>query len=676
MMKYTLLLLFLPFLASAQVWQWGARGGSTNQLQRPRDYNNVTEIATDSAGNIYTLGPVGASGLKVKNQSLVAYSATGGGSTKDILLASFSAKGNLRWTKVIGATFNDVGHSLKTDAMGNVYVAGLVFNPQPNPSNTAIHFDTDSVLPQTSKLDSLKKIMFLVKYDTAGNFGWLRMPEPDTVSLSLSASGTNNSVSYKTDVDPVTGEVYWFCFLRKGEFAWNGNNNIITQKGEYVLRYDAQGDVTERTLLDIQTEESLYRIGEPISFARCPATRRYYIGGINDGTEALVINGDTIRDRMYLACFDSTGALLWKREGTPSSPSTAASNGINDIKVGQGGNVYVCGFIKSGSQFNGHNFTSPQIHSSPFIAAMDKNGNHLWAKMGVANAQSAAHSLAVSDSEVALAGYAAQLWWPGETDTAQSAANQGYDGFLARFRKSDGSLITMERTQTDFGGAAYAHAVAAGKNKGEYYVGGNFSSQLFLGPDTLFKVGSQRSFFVGKYACDLPEVGFSVSGMNADTAATFLWTGGAADSIWWTFGDGSAAQLGDTVSHSFPAKGNFFVCARAFFGCAEKYVCDTVAAGSISLREFGTAESGFELFPNPARQSVNVEYFLKDWTAESKAKIAIYDLRGAKLFEQPLTRMGGKENLQLPVWSDGLYLVVLRYDGEVVGYERLVIQNN
>ncbi len=648
--------------AAGQVgWQWGARGGSTNQLQRPRDYNNVTEIATDSAGNIYTLGPVGAGGLKVKNQPLVAYSATGGGSTKDILLASFSAKGNLQWTKVIGATFNDVGHSLKTDAMGNVYVAGLVFNPQPNPSNTAIHFDTDSVLPQTSKLDSLKKIMFLVKYDSAGNFGWLRMPEPDTVSLSLSASGSNNSVSYKTDVDPVTGDVYWFCFLRKGEFAWNGNN-IIIQKGEYVLRYDAQGEVTGRTLLDIQTEESLYRIGEPISFARCPATGRYYVGGINDGTEALVIGGDTINGLAYLACFDSTGAFLWKHES-----GGADIIELNDLEVDKNGDVFVGGYMREGTTFAGHTFDyRPFGTGAPWLMKLDGNGNLQWAKNGETTAVSPGTALAVSGSEVALAGYAAQLWWPGETDTARSAANQGYDGFLARFRKSDGSLITMERTQTDFGGAAYAHAVTAGRNNGEYYLGGNFSSQLYLGPDTLFKVGSQRSFFVGKYACDLPEVGFSVSGVNADTAAVFTWTGGATDSIRWTFGDGSAAQVGDTVPHTFPAKGNFFVCARAFFGCAEKYVCDSVAAGSIRLGEAVNTRY-FSVYPNPSHGTFRVETYQPD------LEITVVDIFGKTVLHKTLLKSAENE-IKLDSKSTGLYFLRVSQNGKLLGKEKISVR--
>ena len=242
-------------MVSAQAWQWGLRGGAINSMnpQRSQDFNNINHITTDQAGNIYTLGPVGSVGLQVDGHPLVAYSAYSPGSTTDILVSSFKPDGSFRWAKVIGGSSDDIGQSISTDNMGNVYVSGMVLNTPYNPPYNQLHFDTDTIIPHYTTTDSLQKIMFMIQYDTAGTFQWLHMPEPDTVSFANRAA--NNSIPWRHCTDG-NGDTWWMANLRRGQFSW-AVNNIITQDGEYILKYNPQGQVTGYIKLDIEFDREI-----------------------------------------------------------------------------------------------------------------------------------------------------------------------------------------------------------------------------------------------------------------------------------------------------------------------------------------------------------------------------------------------------------------------------------
>ncbi len=81
----------------------------------------------------------------------------------------------------------------------------------------------------------------------------------------------------------------------------------------------------------------------------------------------------------------------------------------------------------------------------------------------------------------------------------------------------------------------------------------------------------------------------------------------------------------------------------------------------------------FELAPNPAWDNVSVMYYVKNWTTDTRAKVEVYDLRGAKMAEYQLDNQEGNEVINTKTWKPSVYIVVLRVNGEVNGYKRLVI---
>src|SRR5690606_2708081 len=84
---------------------------------------------------------------------------------RDIFVIKIDAAGNYLWTKIIGGTGTDAGHSIAiNDATGSVFVAGLFAA-----SMTLIGNSNTDILTAAGTND-----IFLAKFDTAGNYIWAR----------------------------------------------------------------------------------------------------------------------------------------------------------------------------------------------------------------------------------------------------------------------------------------------------------------------------------------------------------------------------------------------------------------------------------------------------------------------------------------------------------------------
>ena len=350
-------LLLVTFYCTAQDFQWAKRGGGINSMQRTKDYNNVIEMATDGAGNVYLLGRVSSSGLMVDGNPLATYNSTGGGAAPELLLASFTEEGDYRWSKVIGGGSNNgIGLAVHD---GLVHLSGFAA------SQGTIHFDKDTASPYANN-GKRPKGLFLIQYDTAGNFNWLVRPDTDTTAF------TNfGGYSYWLSVSP-KGEIHWLCDLKAGDLP--GSGQPISQRGTYVLKYGQNGQLLGRVKLDVWHDTQFLFRGayNEGNFLRDPSTGNYYLGGTHDYPMDLLIGGDTIKGSMYLAAFDSTGALLSKKENT----TTGGLTSLNDFQLDGHGNLYITGLSIDGAEaFNGLVFSSPTIHSAPYTLKLDSNGN-------------------------------------------------------------------------------------------------------------------------------------------------------------------------------------------------------------------------------------------------------------------------------------------------------------
>lgn len=108
-------------------------------------YVTTKKHSTDKAGNIYVAAhpPI---------------------STGPYELAKFSSAGNLIWTQPMIAVNDNM--SVKVDSFGSVYVVGFFYYSSAT-FDTVTFYNSSLILNQQGD-------MFLVKYDTAGNFRWAR----------------------------------------------------------------------------------------------------------------------------------------------------------------------------------------------------------------------------------------------------------------------------------------------------------------------------------------------------------------------------------------------------------------------------------------------------------------------------------------------------------------------
>lgn len=105
---------FLVKFNSAGVRQWGTYYGGAGT-----DYG--TSCATDATGNIYLSGYTGSTGTVIATPG--SHQPTNGGGA-DAFLVKFNSAGVRQWATYYGGIQTDNSFSCKTDALGNVYLAG------------------------------------------------------------------------------------------------------------------------------------------------------------------------------------------------------------------------------------------------------------------------------------------------------------------------------------------------------------------------------------------------------------------------------------------------------------------------------------------------------------------------------------------------------------------------
>ena len=112
-------------------------------------------LALDSSANVYVTGYFESNAL-FETAALVTAGTAG---VRDMFLVSYTSGGTFRWVRQAGGVGEDAGSAVVADDQGNVYVTG--------------NFTTLATFTSTN-LTGSGVDMFLAKYDSAGNFAWVR----------------------------------------------------------------------------------------------------------------------------------------------------------------------------------------------------------------------------------------------------------------------------------------------------------------------------------------------------------------------------------------------------------------------------------------------------------------------------------------------------------------------
>lgn len=617
--QLTILILLMSVIttgAIAQSWQWGKRGGSA-EGSGSAGTEPVVDMATDQNGNVYVLANTKSYMLNVDGHALTSYGSS------DIVLSSFDCEGNYRWSKVIGGYTTDLGKAIGVDTLGGVYLAARVSSTN---SLGYAHISTDSALGFTYKK------LALIKYDTAGVFQWLRMPESDTMT---STSYHANNTSFIDMVVSKDGTQYVRGGLAAGLYE---NGYLVDTISIHIWKYDKDGDFLGGFPLQTDSYGGL--------MVRNPENGRFILSGKNNGG-TIKVGTDSITHGMYVVCFDSAGNYLWKRESEGLYGGLRGRPALDDS-----GQIFVAGGCGNGISFMGYacvNYYS--ANSGPFVAALDNEGALLWANMGSTNAGTDAGSVITTDKVFVAGSYPLKLKWNNSTDSFSLPINNGYNVFLTSFAKS-GNYVKTDTLTSGFGASEHPTAMAK-DHKGNIYVGGEFEANLYVAGDTLNSHGGYSDFFVVKYGyancnCTMPAPLFTFSG-SSGAAISFSYTGSTdLDSLHWDFGDGSSSNA-TNPTHTYATSGSYNVCLTAYNACGSNTVCQMVTA-SVSVGSVAALFPGVKIYPNPASQSITIE------GAGSGTRLSLYSITGALQLEQTLSSTL-PVSINIGHLPDGVYLL-------------------
>ena len=166
-------------------FQWVRKAGGT-------DFETGTDISIDASGNCYVTGHF--QGTATFGTTQITSSGN-----EDIFIAKYDTDGNFQWVRKAGGVDDDKGQRIAIDNLGNLYITGI--------------FQGIATFETTQLTSSGWNDIFIAKYDTDGNFQWVRK-----------AGGTGNDVGYGIAADAsgncyVTGET---SFGQFGNITING----------------------------------------------------------------------------------------------------------------------------------------------------------------------------------------------------------------------------------------------------------------------------------------------------------------------------------------------------------------------------------------------------------------------------------------------------------------------
>jgi hypothetical protein len=301
------------------IWAKGMGGPAT-------DFGRC--ISQDINGNILTVGNFKNTvdfdpGLGIFNLST--------NNKDEVFVHKLDSNGNFIWAEQMGGSSNDIGFSITSDNIGNVFTTGRF-------QGTA---DFDRSSGAGSLTSSGSNDIFIHKLSSNGTFQWVKQigGTLSDASYSISCDLNNNLVltgSFKgtVDFDPNAGIV---------NLISNGNSDIFLLKlnanGSFVWVRQTGGTGAEDGVLVFTDQNGyLYTTGH---FSNTVD----FDPGISINT--LTSNGSS---DIYAQKFDANGNLIWASQSGGSSFDIGYS-----ISADPSGAVYLAGYFQGNSSFEPSN---------------------------------------------------------------------------------------------------------------------------------------------------------------------------------------------------------------------------------------------------------------------------------------------------------------------------------
>lgn len=331
-------LLFSPIVLFSQVVEWSSVMGG----QREEVGNS---ICLDPNGNVITTG----SFQDICYGSNFALFSQG---SNDIYVQKLSSIGAVLWTKQYGSINSDNGHSVITDSLGNIYVAGTFVG---------------TVLFEQGSLSSGV---------TTGNYFVLKL-DPNGTIIWRKAVPASNSQRPKLAIDSADNLFLTGAFTDTRTF---GNVSLSAANGRgFVTKLNiTDGNIVWTTQFGSGT--SLNGTPVPVNVTTSNITTdalgNTYLTGCFAGhgrfgsQTVLIPNSD---NNSYIMKLNSAGVILWTKFYTGRTQGTS-------IVADASNNIYVAGNYFGSALINGTTYVAPLNLYSIFFQKMDSDGNIIWFK--------------------------------------------------------------------------------------------------------------------------------------------------------------------------------------------------------------------------------------------------------------------------------------------------------
>ena len=366
-MKKTYLIMLLNLLLfinlKSQTFDWAKREGLWA-------YDYGYGIDTDPAGNVYVAGKYELAA----NFSGITLTDRG---NHDIYLAQYSPTGTLNWIKTAGGPTGDYAQALDCDGT-YVYIAGEIEG-----YGTTVTFDGTPSVNVTCTGDN---DAFLAKYDLTGNLLW---------AISEGGLESDKALGVAADND---GNVY-ICGYFKGTADFGGT--IVTGAGNrdiYIAKYDANG-----VFQWIRNAGGPGR--DEAKSIKCDAAGNIYIAGMY--SDATVFGSTTLTTPttptgkyydIFLAKYAPDGALQWVKPAGGDYDDVAWG-----ITMDNAGKIYITGEFNAYALFDAIPLTTTG-EANIFVACYDASGNAQWVTQAGGNWIDRARGIGTDGTNIFITG--------------------------------------------------------------------------------------------------------------------------------------------------------------------------------------------------------------------------------------------------------------------------------
>jgi parallel beta-helix repeat protein len=454
---YILCTVFLQgFISYGQIldWSWVRSAGG---LYTDKSYS----ISTDYSGNIYTTG------FYVGTANFGSLSLPGFGE-QDIFIAKYNPSGNPLWVRRIGGIWSDHGYAVGNDKSGNCYVTGRF--------NYYAYIGTDTLS------SSGAYTIFLAKFDSAGNYLWVKQAVCDSYSYGNGISVDSSGNSF------ITGSYADTAHFDSITLYPSSNNHIMGNI--FIAKYNTNGDILWAKQAG----------GKGSDEARAITTDPFgnvYITGVFSDTaffDTTIIISKNIWN-IFVAKYSIDGNFLWVR-----SMSRTGNIGGSGIACNSVGNCFVTGSFQDTLTIDSTTLVSYGL-SDIFIAEYNSSGDYIWAKRAGGSGNDAGKGISadIKNNSFFLTG---SFENHAIFDTTELTSNGGTDIFIAEYDNTGNVkwVKSVGGIQDDEGNGITSD------NQGSVYFTGDYSSPSVYFDTIFLHDNGNSNIFIGKLSEATAEV--------------------------------------------------------------------------------------------------------------------------------------------------------------------------